>query len=54
MHNKDHVTCAHTYDFETGNINIGWSGNLHFDQVCEDVDECQNNPCSHGCFNYYR
>ena len=36
-----------------GIISTSWSAEIDFDQTCNDINECTNNPCAHGCHNYY-
>ena len=48
------VNCNFNYDFNTHEITARWSADYNFDQAqCNDVDECQNSPCSQECQNLY-
>ena len=45
--------CNWGYDQKTAQISAFWSSSISIESECEDVDECENNPCSQECLNLY-
>ena len=45
--------CSFAYDQKTAKISAFWSSSISIEEQCEDIDECENNPCSQECLNLY-
>ena len=45
--------CNWAFDQSTTQVSAFWSSKVSNDGQCEDVDECENNPCSQNCLNLY-
>ena len=45
--------CNWAFDQNTAQVSAYWSSSVSIDGQCEDVNECENDPCSQECLNLY-